>query len=145
MIDKFENIKMTNYTDFLTLPATLAFAAKGVAYFMSIRSEIQKLEANGYHGQALPWDYLNIYRNLAIKSEVSLLLGRTGLALKLYRSLEGKYPATLAELAPKYLDRTPVSPFPGYPLNYENDGKDFTLTLTAPNGNHFKISSQKDY
>jgi len=139
-------LKSENYPEFLALPGAVAFSAKRLAYFMSIRPELQKLKEDGYHGEALPWDVLDIYKYLSINSEVSLLLGRTGVALKLYRSEEGKYPATLAELVPKYLDQLPVSPFPDAPLIYRLDGNDFTLSIKVPPYKYpFEVSSQQRY
>ena len=140
------HLKPDNYAEFLALPGAMAFSAKRVTYNLSIRPELKKLAADGYHGEVLPWDRLDTYQRLARFSEVSLLLGRTGVALKLYRSLEGKYPATLAELVPKYLDETPVSPLSDIPLIYQTDGNDFTLSITVqPNKFAFGVFSQQRY
>jgi len=145
-LDQLERLKPASCYEFLVMPGAMAHLAKGVAYFTSIRPEIQKLADDGYHGQSLPWDSLDIYQQLARFSEISLLLGRTGLALKLYRSEEGKYPATLAELVPKYLDQIPVSPLPDAPLIYRLEGNDFWLTIQAPSSKYpYKTTTEKQY
>jgi len=42
-----------------------------------------------------------------------------GLSCELFRSAKGRYPATLDELAPEFLDRLPPDPFTGKPFRYQ--------------------------
>jgi len=139
-----DRCQIKNFQTFFIYPLIMAHWSKGLQNNLKIIPELRKIEKYGYDGMPLPWGEKFLER-AATNSQSSITICTTAMALKLYRSEEGKYPATLAELVPKYLDQLPVSPFPGYPLNYETDGKDFALTLTAPNGSNFKISSQKDY
>jgi hypothetical protein len=55
-------------------------------------------------------------------------------ALAAYRCDHGRYPATLAELAPKYLTKIPDDLFSGKPLLYRPEGEDYLLHSVGPNG-----------
>ena len=59
---------------------------------------------------------------------------RLGLALKCYRSEKGKYPASLRELVPTYLEKIPPDPVTGKSIVYSSDGKDFKLSFAARAG-----------
>lgn len=52
----------------------------------------------------------------------------TLMALKLYRSLHGRYPEKLEALVPEILPRLPVDPATGKPFVYAPEGSGFTLT-----------------
>ena len=61
----------------------------------------------------------------------NLVSCRLGLALKCYRSEKGKYPASLRELVPTYLEKIPPDPVTGKSIAYSSDGKDFKFSLAA--------------
>ena len=71
------------------------------------------------------------YRNSA-----TLRLLFTELALKTFRADEGRFPATLDELVPKYLRAVPQDPFQPTPtpLVYSREGDSFELYSVGPNG-----------
>ena len=62
------------------------------------------------------------------------VLCRLELALKCYRSEKGKYPASLRELVPLYLEKIPPDPVTGKSVAYSSDGKDFKLSLAVSPG-----------
>ena len=77
-----------------------------------------------------------IYANAAKLQQLRIVMGRTALALKLYRIEHGKYPANLSLLVPHYLPKEYVSPTSGRNLSYSLQGGLFTLaaenvTITA--------------
>jgi hypothetical protein len=55
-------------------------------------------------------------------------------ALAAYRLDKGRYPAKLADLAPKYLAKVPGDLFSGGPLVYRRDGKGYLLYSVGING-----------
>ncbi len=55
-------------------------------------------------------------------------------ALAIYHREHGRYPKTLAELAPKYLAEVPLDLFSGKPLVYLPSEKDYLLYSLGPNG-----------
>ncbi len=59
------------------------------------------------------------------KCEEDLLVGSTQviIAIKAFKSETGNYPASLSELAPKYLPAVPPDPYDGKPLRYSAEGK----------------------
>ena len=59
---------------------------------------------------------------------------RVACALAAYRADAGKYPAQLADLAPKYLDDVPDDLFSGRDLIYKPEGKGYLLYSVGPNG-----------
>ena len=61
----------------------------------------------------------------------NLVWCRLGLALKCYRSEKGKYPASLQELVPAWLEKIPTDPVTGKSIVYSSDGKDFMFMLAA--------------
>ena len=63
-----------------------------------------------------------------------LVACRLGLALKCHRSEKGKYPASLRELVPTYLEKIPPDPVTGKSIAYSSDGKDFKLSFSARTG-----------
>ena len=67
--------------------------------------------------------------NLAI---ASLRLLTVELALRCSRSTDGKAPADLKQLVPKYLHRIPTDPFTGSPLVYKQTATNWTLYSVGP-------------
>ena len=55
----------------------------------------------------------------------------TALALKLYRSLHGKYPKSTTALVPEILPELPLDPVTGNPFRYKLKGNDFELFTEA--------------
>jgi hypothetical protein len=58
----------------------------------------------------------------------ALNVAELAVALRRYRMDSGAYPASLDQLAPRYLSRVPVDPFTGRPPDYQLAGSGFTLT-----------------
>jgi hypothetical protein len=57
------------------------------------------------------------------------------LALRAYHAANGKYPATLAELVPTYLEKVPADPFGlNSPLIYKNAGQEYSLYSVGADG-----------
>jgi hypothetical protein len=63
-----------------------------------------------------------------------MMLAATGVALRRCRLGRGSYPASLDELAPVFLPRTPVDPFTGHEPGYRRSGTGFALKVSAPPG-----------
>ena len=80
----------------------------------------------------------DMYAEAAGKQRLGIVLGRTAIALKLYRAEHGEYPVELSALVPDYLDKEYVSPYNGEKLKYsvkdhsaypgETGKKDFILS-----------------
>lgn len=130
-LDSLNQIHPQNYREVLTMPLMLALAAKDLSYALSAVPELKKLSQMEVFGDCLLTDSLN-YKLIAQKSRRSIVMGTTGLALKLYRAEHGQYPGSLDQLVPEYLEKLPVSPISGKPLVYQSDGKSFTLSLPDP-------------
>lgn len=64
----------------------------------------------------------NILRPRTYQRQLQLVL-----ALRQYREATGAYPATLAELAPKYLPQIPNDPFSGQPMKYQKQAQGYLL------------------
>lgn len=60
-------------------------------------------------------------------------LAELGFALAAYRADHGKYPAALAGLAPKYVDKLPQDIYSGGPLVYRAEGEGFLLYSVGRN------------
>lgn len=65
--------------------------------------------------------------------EATLLVSRTGLACRLYKSRNGTYPEALEALVPGILTEVPVDPFTGRPLVYRRDGDGFVVYSLGSN------------
>jgi len=68
------------------------------------------------------------FANAARRQREAIVMGRTAIALKAYRAEHGRYPENLAVLIPSYLEKIPLSPFPGEKLVYTSTGNGFTLS-----------------
>jgi hypothetical protein len=67
------------------------------------------------------------------RSLANLRLAVTGLALEQFRAAHNRrYPASLSELAPNYLDAVPEDPFDGQPLRYRTEGAGYVLYSIGP-------------
>ena len=114
--------KPTTVVSFLYLPCLLT--ARYRLFFGALERipVLRKLERRElFTGKGV---YINVARN---QRDV-LVLGRTASALKLYRAEHGRYPARLADLVPRYLEKEYLSPETGKKLAYTlKDGR-FTLS-----------------
>jgi len=61
-------------------------------------------------------------------------LARAAVALARYKSDNGAYPSSLAELAPEYLPQIPIDPCDGTPLKYTPNGKGYTIYSSGADG-----------
>ena len=69
-----------------------------------------------------------VFAQAAKQQRMGIVMGRTALALKVYRIEQGKYPEKLSELVPGYLPREYVSPHTGKKLGYSVTKANFTLS-----------------
>ena len=70
-----------------------------------------------------------MYGKAAKRQRLVIIMGRTALALKVYKIEHGKYPGKLSELVPNYLPKEYVSPSTGKKLDYSVKGTNFTLVV----------------
>jgi hypothetical protein len=77
------------------------------------------------------WDKVQQAADRAEQTQANL---RLAFALALYRAENGRYPAKLAALAPKYLAAVPSDLFSGKPLIYRPSEKGYLLYSVGPNG-----------
>ena len=68
--------------------------------------------------------------NTLLRQRAVISGARTALALKCFRAEHGRYPEKLADLIPEYLPQIYPSP-DGKPLDYQSDGRNFTLKITG--------------
>ena len=69
-----------------------------------------------------------MYAKAAKRQRLGIIMGRTALALKVYKIEHGKYPGKLSELVPNYLPKEYVSPSAGKNLDYFVKGANFSLS-----------------
>ena len=86
---------------------------------------LKKLEQQ----EIIPED--GMFAKAAKRQRLTIIMGRTVLALKVYKIEHGKYPDKLSELVPNYLPKEYVSPSAGKKLNYTL--KDGFFTLASDN------------
>ena len=70
-----------------------------------------------------------MYGKAAKRRRLVIIMGRTALALKVYKIEHGKYPGKLSELVPNYLSKEYVSPSTGKKLDYSVKVTNFTLVV----------------
>ena len=70
-----------------------------------------------------------VFGNAAKRQRLGIIMGRTALALKIYKIEHGKYPGKLSQLVPGYLQKEYVSPSAGKKLDYSVKGTNFTLSV----------------
>ena len=83
---------------------------------------LKKLEQQ----EIIPGD--GMFAKAAKRQRLVIIMGRTALALKVYKIEHGKYPDKLSELVPNYLPKEYVSPSAGKKLDYSVKGMNFTLS-----------------
>ena len=82
----------------------------------------------------------SVFANAARRQRLTLVMGQTALALKVYKIEHGKYPQKLSELVPRYLAKEYVSPDTGKKLAYSV--KEYAVNATE--GTEFTLSSGKN-
>jgi hypothetical protein len=65
--------------------------------------------------------------------EAIMLTSRAGLACRLYKSRNGRYPESLEELVPGILAEIPIDPFTGKPLVFRREGEGFIVYSLGSN------------
>jgi hypothetical protein len=65
--------------------------------------------------------------------EAIMLATKAGLACKVYRQKNGRYPETLAALVPELLDSEPIDPFTGKPLVYKIENGELVIYSLGSN------------
>ena len=65
--------------------------------------------------------------------EAIMLANRAGLACRLYKIKNGRYPESLDELVPDLLDDVPTDPFTGKPMVYRREGESFIVYSLGSN------------
>ncbi len=69
-----------------------------------------------------------------IKSEIWKTLSVTGLAIAEYAATNGRYPDSLKELLPDYLDEIPIDPYSDQPMLYQQSSNTFMIYSVGENG-----------
>ena len=69
-----------------------------------------------------------MFARAARRQRLGIALGRTAIALKLYRVEHGKYPEKLSELSPRFLEKEYYSPATGKAFSYTVKNGEFTLS-----------------
>jgi hypothetical protein len=69
-----------------------------------------------------------------IRMQTRFALDQVGFALAAYRADAGTYPASLGELAPRYIAQVPADPFTDQPLHYQRQADGFLLYSVGANG-----------
>ena len=69
-----------------------------------------------------------MYAKAAKRQRLGIIMGRTALALKVYKIEHGEYPEELSALVPSYLPKEYFSPSTGKKLNYSVKGTNFILS-----------------
>ncbi len=67
------------------------------------------------------------------RAETLAKLSEVVLALGAYRTEHGQYPAELAALVPKYIDKLPSDPYSGDQLKYRREKEGYVLYAVGPN------------
>jgi hypothetical protein len=60
---------------------------------------------------------------MAAQQQTGVHLARLACALERFHLAQGRYPDTLSQLAPQFLDRVPVDTVNGQPLKYRRDAR----------------------
>lgn len=71
---------------------------------------------------------------LELRDEMLVACARVALAAERYRIEQGRYPAALAELAPKYIEAVPIDVFDGKPLKYRVEDDNVVIYSVSDNG-----------
>ena len=69
-----------------------------------------------------------MFARAARRQRLGIALGRTAIALKLYRVEHGKYPEKLSELSPRFLEKEYCSPATGKAFSYTVKNGEITLS-----------------
>jgi len=104
--------------------------------------EIDKLLLLPYHEQREAYDQLVAHRIMDLRPvfmkeatlEAMMLTTKAGLACKIYRNMNGRYPDHLEALVPSILDEVPLDPFTGKPLVYRFAGDEVLVYSVGSNG-----------
>jgi len=112
------------YANYTTQMFRAAVIAKNGGHTWSLPTDLADLEV-------LP-DLSTVYFKYSYDAAMDRLL-ETRLALRAYRLQNGGYPASLDELAPRYLPKVPVDPFSNnQPLKYRTVGVKYGLYSIGP-------------
>ncbi|MGO8764419.1 MAG: hypothetical protein ACLQSR_04695 [Limisphaerales bacterium] len=96
-----------------------------------IHQRVAKATKQGLLLNAMFYDGLDNSVNREARCLANIRLAMTAVALEQYRAAHSQYPAALSELAPNYLDATPVDPFDGQPLHYRQQGNGYVLNCAG--------------
>jgi hypothetical protein len=104
--------------------------------------EIDKLLLLPYYEQREVYDRLVAHRIMDHRPvfmkeatlEAMMLTTKAGLACKIYRNMNGRYPDHLEALVPSIVDELPVDPFTGKPLVYRFAGDEVLVYSVGSNG-----------
>lgn len=122
-----------------SLPAYEFLEAQAkVPYFQSrdaLRTGNQRIKRRpwyAYASKAMIGDFEAAFLKVA-QIEALMLSSRAGLACRLFRKQNGRYPERLEQLVPAILPEVPVDPFTGKPLVYRRDGEGFVVYSLGSN------------
>lgn len=114
--------------------------------FLPYHEQRKALDQLVAHRGSVPWhirpfdimimDYTG-YRTIFMKEatlEAMMLTTKAGLACKISRNMNGRYPDHLEDLVPSILDEVPLDPFTGKPLVYRFAGEEVLVYSVGSNG-----------
>jgi len=101
-------------------------------------SALAKVESLDSHDAPLTSQIAASYEYMVkrtVKAEAHRIAAILGLSCELFRSGVGRFPATLTELAPEFLDKLPPDPFTGKPFRYRlrDGGRAFIVYSVGDN------------
>jgi hypothetical protein len=101
-----------------------------------------RLASDPEFSEAVPWYFeltgflAGTFDTVFLKTgqlEAIMVVDRTALACRLYKSRSGRYPETMDELVPGLLTEVPLDPFTGKPLVYRREGEGFIVYSLGSN------------
>ncbi len=119
----FQQIKSARQADF---PERLTDVADAV------HERVAEAKKEGLLVNVMFWDGYDKSVIREARCRVVLRYARTAVALEQFRAAHGRYPGTLSELTPTYLDTVPADPFDGQALRYRQHGNGYVLYSIGP-------------
>ncbi len=110
-----------------------AFPERLKAVANLIRQRVSEATDRGLLLNVLFFTNLDAHVSREARCVANLRLALTAVALEQFRAAHNnRYPATLSELTPDYLDTTLMDPFDGRPLRYRKQGAGYVLYSIGP-------------
>jgi hypothetical protein len=94
--------------------------------------ELQKKPWYAFLSKMMVGDSESAFLKVA-QIEAIMLASRAGLACRLYKNTNGRYPESLEALVPGHLSEVPIDPFTGKPFVYRREGEGFIVYSLGSN------------